>query len=76
MREAKKKNPELQIGQKSGAKLNVAKKEPMKKQIRKLSRDFEGHNTDKEVMQITRLARNTYYRYKKELFQEIAGEIN
>lgn len=76
MKQAKKRNPELQIGQKKGAKLNVAKKEPMKKQIRKLSKDFEGHNTDKEVMQITKLARNTYYKYKKELFQEIAEETD
>lgn len=76
MKQAKKKNPELQIGQKQGARLNVSKKEPMKKQIRKLSKDFEGHNTDKEVMQITRLARNTYYKYKRELFQEIADGIS
>lgn len=76
MRQAKKKNPDLQIGQKQGAKLNVSKKEPMKKQIRKLAKDFEGHNTDKEVMQITKLARNTYYKYKKELFQEISEDTD
>lgn len=74
IREAKKKNPELQIGQRKGNKLHVKKKHPMQKQILKLSRDFEGHNKDTEVMQITGLSRNTYYKYKRELFQEIADE--
>ena len=59
-----------QIGQKEGATLNVKKKEPMKKQIRALSRDFDGSNTDLQVMKITGLAKNTYYKYKKELLQE------
>lgn len=35
--------------------------------IKRLSRDFDGHNTDAEVMAITGLARNTYYKYKAKL---------
>lgn len=56
-----------QIGQVAGRKLNVKKAQPMKEQIRKHSKDFEGSLTDAEVMKLTGLARNTYYKYKKEL---------
>ena len=56
-----------QIGQKPGATLNVKKKEPMKAEIIRLSKDFKGTNTDKEVMRLTGLARNTYYKYKREI---------
>lgn len=56
-----------QIGQVAGRKLNVKKAQPMKEQIRKHSKDFEGSLTDAEVMKLTGLARNTYYKYKREL---------
>ena len=59
-----------QIGQKEGITLHVKKKEPMKKQIRALSKSFDGSNTDIEVMKITGLSKNTYYKYKKELYAE------
>ena len=35
--------------------------------IKRLSRDFNGHSTDTEVMAITGLYRNTYYKYKAKL---------
>lgn len=60
-----------QIGQKQGATLNVKEKGPAKKQIRELSKDFDGSNTDIQVMKITGLSKNTYYKYKKELLQEL-----
>lgn len=63
-----------QIGQKEGITLHVKKKEPMKKQIRALSKSFDGSNTDIEVMKITGLSKNTYYKYKKELLQEFLAE--
>ena len=56
-----------QIGAVQGKKLVTKKSIEMKEQIRKLSSDFNGSNTDTEVMKITGLARNTYYKYKKEL---------
>lgn len=59
-----------QIGQKQGAKLTVKKKAPAMEQIKKLSKDFNGTNTDAEIMKITGLARNTYYKYKRELKKE------
>ena len=60
-----------QIGQKPGAVLNVKKKEPMKAQILRLAKTFGGSNTDREVMMLTKLSRNTYYKYKKELLEQL-----
>ena len=52
-----------------GGKTYVTKKEQASLAvIKRLSRDFEGHNTDTEVMAITGLARNTYYKYKAKLW--------
>ena len=60
-----------QIGQLKGAKLNVKKKEPMKKEIRKESKSFDGTMTDADLMKVLGLARNTYYKYKKEVSEEL-----
>lgn len=60
-----------QIGQKQGAKLNVKKKAPAMEQIKKYSKDFDGTLKDAEVMQLVGLARNTYYKYKRELKAEV-----
>jgi ACT domain-containing protein len=59
-----------QIGQKQGAKLNVKKSIQAKEDIIKYSKDFKGSLNDIEAMKIIGLARNTYYKYKKELVQE------
>ena len=58
-----------QIGQRKGAKLTTKKSVAAKQIIRKHSQDFNGTLNDMEVMQLTALARNTYYKYKKELRQ-------
>ena len=56
-----------QIGRKRNVKI-VTKKNIMAKEIiLKHSRDFNGTLTDAEVMQLTSLSRNTYYKYKGEL---------
>lgn len=65
-----------QIGQKQGIKMNIKKKEPKKADIMRLSRDFQGTYTDKEVMDFLHLARNTYYKYKKELAEELKEAQN
>ncbi len=59
-----------QIGQKKGAKLTTKKSVESKPIILKYSKDFNGVLNDVEVMKLTGLARNTYYKYKKELKQE------
>ena len=60
------------VGRQQGAKVETKKAKEMKVRIKELSKDFAGSNTDKEVMAITKLARNTYYKYKKELLEESA----
>ena len=65
-----------QIGRKQGAEV-VTKKSLEKKQvILKHSKDFKGSLNDAEVMVLTGLARNTYYKYKRELkAEQEKGEI-
>ncbi len=53
-----------------GTKLTTKKSIAVKAEIKKLSRRFDGHNTDAEVMQITKVARNTFYKYIKEMAEE------
>lgn len=59
-----------QIGQEQGRKLKIKKAAPAKEKIKKYSRDFDGTLPDAEVMKLVGLARNTYYKYKKELKEE------
>ena len=59
-----------QIGQRAGAKLTTKKSIEMKAKIIKMARDFEGNMSDKEVMETLKLARNTYYKYKREINNE------
>ncbi len=59
-----------QIGQKPGAKLITKKSIEAKKQIRKYSKDFDGQLSDVECMRMIGLARNTYYKYKREMKEE------
>ena len=56
-----------QIGTPKGSKFNTKKSIESKKQIQKLSRNFQGSNTDKEVIAILGISKNSYYKYKKEL---------
>ena len=60
-----------QIGQVKGTKLITKKSIEAKEQIKKYSRDFNGTLKDTEVMKIIGIARNSYYKYKKELIQEL-----
>jgi len=56
-----------QIGQKQGATLHIKKKDPAKEKI------LEYYRTglkDSDIIKLTGLARNTYYKYKKELRDE------
>ena len=56
-----------QIGRKKDAKITTKKSIAAKEIIRKHSRDFSGTLSDVDVMQLTGLSRNTYYKYKREL---------
>ena len=56
-----------QIGQERGRKLVTQKSIESKKIIRKHSVDFGGTLSDSELLKMTGLSRNTYYKYKKAL---------
>ena len=56
-----------QIGQPKGAKLTTKKSLKMKEIILNSSKDFNGTLTDPEMLELTKLARGTYYKYKREL---------
>lgn len=59
-----------QIGQIKGTKLTIKKSIVAKEQIIKYSKDFQGTLNDVETMKLTGVARNTYYKYKKEIIEE------
>lgn len=67
-------------GHKAGVKLVIKKEAPVKALIRKHSKDFDGALRDYEVIAIIRatlggkFARNTYYKYKKRLAEEITAQ--
>ena len=60
-----------QIGQKQGAKLITKKSVQAKEIILKHSIDFNGRLNDNEVMKLAGLSRNTYYKYKRELKEQL-----
>lgn len=60
-----------QIGQKPGAKLITKKSVAAKQIIIKHSKDFNGSLSDPEVMKLTDLSKNTYYKYKREIKQSL-----
>ena len=59
-----------QIGIIKGTKLTTKKSVASKEIILKHSKDFNGTLDDSDVMKLTGLARNTYYKYKRELKEE------
>ena len=65
-----------QIGQKPGAKLHIKNKAERMQKIREKSKDFNGTMTDNEVIKITGISRGTYYKYKKELIEQLQAEQN
>ena len=60
------------LGRKEGSKVITKKSIEKKKEIQKYSKDFNGTLNDIDTMKMTELSRNTYYKYKKELFQELS----
>ena len=56
-----------QIGLRKGTRLHIKKADTSKEKIRKYSKDFDGTLDDGEVMKLIGIARNTYYKYKREM---------
>ena len=63
-----------QVGQKQGAKLTTKKSIAAKEVIAKHSKDFNGTLSDIDVMKLTGLSRNSYYKYKAEMKEAAGGE--
>lgn len=63
-----------QIGGVTGKKLTTKKSIEAKEVILKNSKDFNGVNTDIEVMKIAGISRNSYYKYKRELVEELKAK--
>ena len=59
-----------QIGRKAGTKLDTKKSKNTKPLIKKYSKFFDGTLKDKEVIKLLGIAPNTYYKYKRELYEE------
>ena len=60
-----------QIGLEKGTKLTTKKSIEAKDQIIKYSKDFKGTLKDTEVIKLVGISRNSYYKYKKELIEEL-----
>lgn len=63
-----------QIGQKQGTKLITKKSQEIKPQILKYSKSFDGSLSDKDTIKLLGIDRKTYYKYKKELKQQMVHE--
>ena len=61
------------IGNEKGAKLTTKKSINAKEIIKKYSKDFEGTLEDKDVITLAGSSRNSYYKYKREIREEIAN---
>ena len=62
------------IGLEKGTKLVTKKSIVAKEIIKKHSKDFNGTLVDDDVIKLAGISRNSYYKYKKEIRMEIAGE--
>lgn len=60
-----------QIGQLKGTKLTTKKSIVAKEKIKEFSKDFSGSLKDVDVIKLIRISRNSYYKYKKELIEEL-----
>ena len=65
-----------QIGGVPGKKLHVKKAEKAKAVIKELSKDFDGSMSDAKMLKlnVAGVSRNSFYKYKRELFAEMAAE--
>ena len=60
-----------QIGGVKGAKLITKKSIKAKEDIKKYSKHFDGSLNDIDTMKLIGISRNSYYKYKKELLEEM-----
>lgn len=63
-----------QIGRAAGSVITTKKSKAAKEVIFKLSRDFLGTLQDADVIKLAGISRNSFYKYKRELVQELQAE--
>ena len=63
------------LGRVKGARVSTKKSDVCKKKMLKDSKAFGGSMTDKDLIKILEVDKNTYYKYKKELMLEKADAI-
>lgn len=61
------------VGRRTGTKVETKKAKAAKEDIRRLYKGFDGANTVDEVLRITGISRNSFFKYCKELKEESAG---
>lgn len=62
-----------QLGRAKGTVVVIKKSDESKKKILKYSKTFGGDLSDKDLIKLLEIDKNTYYKYKKELKSQIAG---
>lgn len=62
-----------QLGRAKGTVVVTKKSDESKKKILKYSKAFGGSLSDKDLIKLLEINKNTYYKYKKELKSQIAG---
>lgn len=62
-----------QLGRVKGTVVVTKKSDESKKKILKYSKTFGGDLSDKDLIKLLEIDKNTYYKYKKELKSQIAG---
>ena len=62
------------LGRRVGSKVETKKAVENKAKIIKLSKSFNGSLSDKEVLDLLSIDRTTYYRYKKQIKEELGAE--
>lgn len=60
-----------QVGQPKGSKLTTKKSVAAKEIIKKHSKDFDGTLEDADVIKLAEISRNSFYKYKKEIREEM-----
>ena len=55
------------LGRRLGTKIETKKSKEMKEKIKLLAKDFEGTLKDIQVIEVLKISRNTYFKYKREL---------
>ena len=63
-----------QVGRKAGDKLTTKKSIEKKKEIKEKSKDFMGAYIDEDLIKVLMISRNTFYKYKRELREEMISE--